>query len=119
MYAILVAVPATPLKPSAAAIKAITKNVSAQLNMMHLPFPLLGLGWARRLLTTIRWRHNGELFFVMNYDKVSRNRRAEDLYVKRVEPRPGFRLLAFIWRHAVARGMTPHGQDGRWTLTYY
>ena len=36
--AIELAVPATPVKPNAAAIKAITKNVSAQLNMMHLPF---------------------------------------------------------------------------------
>jgi hypothetical protein len=30
--------PATPVAPSARAINAITKNVSAQLNMMHLPF---------------------------------------------------------------------------------
>lgn len=27
-----------PVAPSARAINAITKNVSAQLNMMHLPF---------------------------------------------------------------------------------
>jgi hypothetical protein len=33
-----VAVPASPLKPSAAAISAITKNVSAQLSIIHLPF---------------------------------------------------------------------------------
>ena len=30
--------PAMPVAPSARAINAITKNVSAQLNMMHLPF---------------------------------------------------------------------------------
>jgi hypothetical protein len=30
--------PATPDAPSAKAMSAITKNVSAQLNMMHLPF---------------------------------------------------------------------------------
>lgn len=33
-----VAVLATPPNPNAAAIKAITKNVSAQLNMAH-PYP--------------------------------------------------------------------------------
>jgi hypothetical protein len=32
------AVPAIPPKPSTAAINAITKNVIAQLNMLHLPF---------------------------------------------------------------------------------
>jgi len=36
--AIELAVPAIPPKPRTAAIKAITRNVSAQLNMMHLPF---------------------------------------------------------------------------------
>jgi hypothetical protein len=37
-WAIELAVPASPPKPSAAAIRAITKNVSAQLNMLHHPF---------------------------------------------------------------------------------
>lgn len=36
--AIELAVPAIPPKPKTAAIKAITKNVSAQLNMLHHPF---------------------------------------------------------------------------------
>ena len=38
--AIELAVPAIPPKPKTAAINAITKNVSAQLNMTHLPFLL-------------------------------------------------------------------------------
>jgi hypothetical protein len=38
--AIELAVPAIPPKPKTAAIKAITKNVNAQLNMIHLPFLL-------------------------------------------------------------------------------
>jgi hypothetical protein len=36
--AIELAVPAIPPKPSTAAIKAITKKVIAQLNMLHHPF---------------------------------------------------------------------------------
>jgi hypothetical protein len=49
MYAILVAVPAIPLKPKTAAIKAITKNVSAQLNMLHHPFSKTVSGWPHRV----------------------------------------------------------------------
>jgi hypothetical protein len=38
IHAMSIESPATPVAPSARAINAITKNVSAQLNMMHLPF---------------------------------------------------------------------------------
>jgi hypothetical protein len=50
--------PATPVAPSAKAINAITKNVSAQLNMMHLPFRYsvkVGLARFDRHLNGIRW----------------------------------------------------------------
>jgi hypothetical protein len=38
--AMLVAVPARPLKPNTAAIKAITKNVIAQLSIMIPPYKM-------------------------------------------------------------------------------
>jgi hypothetical protein len=44
--AIELAVPAIPPKPSTAAIKAITRNVIAQLNMMHHPFSNAESGFA-------------------------------------------------------------------------
>jgi hypothetical protein len=47
------AVPATPVNPSAPAMSAITKNVSAQPNMLHLPFPRVRL--LNRRQTRLVW----------------------------------------------------------------